>query len=198
MLFRSQGEGNSITAGFVYRGKVPALRGKFIFGDVLRGRVFAADIAALKKADDGIPKTVAPVEEVQLFVRDASGTHDVTLRELESKTMGAEVTRSDLQISVAGDGEIFPRGGGHRLERGFNRRLFRHLRQHLLPLVLRRRHLNPAVAADRVHPGHQDVPLVAGGDDAPLIERVEPGFGHLGIANRWIGIPVHVPHALRE
>ena len=86
---------------------MPALRGKFIFGDVLRGRVFAADIAALKKADDGIPKTVAPVEEVQLFVRDASGTHDVTLRELESKTMGAEVTRSDLQISVAGDGEIF-------------------------------------------------------------------------------------------
>ena len=63
-------------------------------------------IAALKKADDGIPRTVAPVEEVQLFVRDASGTHDVTLRELESKTMGAEVTRSDLQISVAGDGEI--------------------------------------------------------------------------------------------
>ena len=71
------------------------------------GTPVADALAALKKADDGIPRTVAPVEEVQLFVRDASGTHDVTLRELESKTMGTEVTRADLQISVAGDGEIF-------------------------------------------------------------------------------------------
>jgi len=35
--------------------------------------VFAADLAAMKKADDGIPKTVAPIEEVQLYLRDAGG-----------------------------------------------------------------------------------------------------------------------------
>ena len=35
----------------------------------------------LKKADDGVPQTVAPVEEIQLYVRDAEGNRtDVSLR----------------------------------------------------------------------------------------------------------------------
>ena len=44
----------------------------------------------MKKADDGIPQTVAPIEEVQLYVRDASGKRvDVSFRELIEQTMGA-------------------------------------------------------------------------------------------------------------
>ena len=66
-------EGHSVTDGFAYHGRIAALRGKFVFGDIQRGRVFASDLAAMKKADDGIPQTVAPIEEVQLYVRDASG-----------------------------------------------------------------------------------------------------------------------------
>ena len=76
-------EGQAITGGFAYHGRIAALRGKFVFGDVQRGRVFAADLAAMKKADDGVPQTVAEVEEVQLYVRDGSGNRkDVTLQEL--------------------------------------------------------------------------------------------------------------------
>ncbi|MEE8285110.1 MAG: hypothetical protein V3R72_00265, partial [Gammaproteobacteria bacterium] len=83
-------------------------RGKFVFGDIVRGRLFVADLAAMKGADDGIPQTVAPVEEIQLYVRDASGNRTyVTLRELVEATMGATVTRADLQISRSRDGEIF-------------------------------------------------------------------------------------------
>src|SRR5262245_37300439 len=59
-------EGRAITAGFPYHGRIAALRGKYVFGDIHAGRIFAADLAALKKADDGIPRTVAPIEEVQL------------------------------------------------------------------------------------------------------------------------------------
>src|SRR6187431_758426 len=66
-------EGASVTDGFTYHGRIPALRGKFVFGDIQRGRVFVADLAEMKKADDGVPQTVAPVEEVQLYVRDAKG-----------------------------------------------------------------------------------------------------------------------------
>src|SRR6476659_9514007 len=76
-------QGQAVTGGFAYRGRVAALRGKFVFGDIVRGRVFVADLAAMKKADDGIPETVAPVEEVQLAVRSASGVRTyVTFREL--------------------------------------------------------------------------------------------------------------------
>jgi hypothetical protein len=101
-------DGVAISGGFAYYGKIAALRGKFIFGDINRGRVFAADIAAMKKADDGIPRTVAPVEEVQLYVRDASGNKVPTsFKELVEKTMGTTLTRADLHISRAGDGELF-------------------------------------------------------------------------------------------
>jgi len=102
------GEGVAITGGLVYGGRIPALRGKFVFGDINRGRVFAADVAALKAADDGIPRTVAPVEEIQLFVREANGTtRDVTFKELAEKTMGGPLMRADLHIGRARDGELF-------------------------------------------------------------------------------------------
>jgi Glucose / Sorbosone dehydrogenase len=101
-------EGRSVTDGFTYHGQIPALRGKFVFGDIQAGRVFAADVAALKRADDGIPQTVAPIEEIQLYVRDANGVRqDVTLRELIEKTNGGPTNRADLHIGRSKDGELF-------------------------------------------------------------------------------------------
>jgi hypothetical protein len=101
-------EGQAISGGFAYYGKIEALRGKFVFGDVQRGRLFAADLDALKKADDGIPSTVAPIEEIQLYVRDTSGNRVyVSFRELVERTMGASLTRADLHLSRSRDGELF-------------------------------------------------------------------------------------------
>ena len=101
-------EGRAITNGFAYHGRIAALKGKFIFGDIFNGRVFVSDLAAMKKADDGIPHTVAPVEEVQLYVRDASGKRvDVSFRDLVDKAMGTPATRADLHISIGRDGELF-------------------------------------------------------------------------------------------
>ena len=101
-------EGRAITDGFAYHGRVDALKGKFVFGDIFNGRVFVSDLAAMKKADDGIPQTVAPVEEVQLYVRDASGKRvDVSFRDLIDQAMGKPATRADLHISISRDGELF-------------------------------------------------------------------------------------------
>jgi hypothetical protein len=100
-------EGVAISGGFAYYGKIPALRGKFVFGDINRGRVFVADTAALKKANDGIPQTVAPIEELQLFTRDGGARADVTFKGLVEKTMGTTLTRADLHISRSRDGELF-------------------------------------------------------------------------------------------
>jgi Glucose / Sorbosone dehydrogenase len=101
-------EGRAVTDGFAYHGRIAALRGKFVFGDIQRGRLFAADLAEMKRADDGIPQTVAPVEEIQLFVRDASGKRtDVSLQELVDKTLGTKTTRADLHIGQSRDGELF-------------------------------------------------------------------------------------------
>jgi hypothetical protein len=101
-------EGQAVSGGFAYHGRVQQLRNKFIFGDVQRGRLFAADLAAIKAADDGIPRTVAPIEEIQLYVYGSSGNRVyVTLRDLVERTNGAAATRADLHLSRSGDGEIF-------------------------------------------------------------------------------------------
>jgi hypothetical protein len=101
-------EGQAISGGFAYHGRIPALRGKFVFGDIQRGRLFAADLAAMKKADDGVPQTVAPVEEIQLYTRGPGGNRVyVTLRDLVERANGAGVTRADLHISQSRDGELF-------------------------------------------------------------------------------------------
>ena len=101
-------EGQAVCGGFAYHGRIAALNGKFVFGDVQRGRLFASDLAAMKKADDGVPQTVAPVEEIQLFVRDAAGNRtNVSLPELINKSMGATIPRADLHISQSRDGELF-------------------------------------------------------------------------------------------
>ncbi len=101
-------EGRAISGGFAYHGQIEALRGKFVFGDLQRGRVFAADLDALKAADDGVPSTVAPVEEVQLFVRDANGEPVyVSFRDLINQANGVESARADMHLSRSRDGEIF-------------------------------------------------------------------------------------------
>jgi hypothetical protein len=101
-------EGRAITGGFAYHGRIDALKGKFVFGDIHNGRVFVSDLAAMKKADDGIPQTVAPIEEIQLYVRDAAGLRaDVSFRDLIDRTMDKPATRADLHLSISRDGELF-------------------------------------------------------------------------------------------
>jgi len=100
-------EGQAITAGFTYHGRVAALRGKFVFGDLVRGRLFAAEVAAMKAADDGIPRTVAPVEEIQLYILNDNGDRIfVFFRDLIERTNGTTVTRADMHLSRSRDGEI--------------------------------------------------------------------------------------------
>jgi len=54
-----------------------------------------------------VPQTVAPIEEVQLYVRNAGGTReDLSFHDLVKRVMGDGATRADLQISRAGDGEL--------------------------------------------------------------------------------------------
>jgi hypothetical protein len=96
----------AVTAGFAYHGRIAALKGKFVFGDIASGRVFVSDLAAMRQADDGIPRTVAPLEEVQLYVRDGGNRVNVSLQELIDRTMGAKTGRADLFISQTRDGEL--------------------------------------------------------------------------------------------
>ena len=58
------GGGDAIAGGFVYRRNlVPALRGKYVFGDISTGRIWYADYADVLAADDGKAATLAAMHE---------------------------------------------------------------------------------------------------------------------------------------
>lgn len=55
-----------------------------------------------------MPRTVAPIEEVRFYTRDASGQRTyVALLGLIEARRGATVTRVDLHLSRSRDGGIF-------------------------------------------------------------------------------------------
>ena len=104
--------GDAIAGGFIYRGrKVPALRGKLVFGDITTGRIWSAERTDVLAADDGSPATVAQVQELEVGLRRIV---EETYRERggkgEALPGAAGVSgrgRVDLRFAVDNDGEIY-------------------------------------------------------------------------------------------
>jgi mono/diheme cytochrome c family protein len=62
--------GDAIAGGFIYRGtRIPALKGKLLFGDITTGRIWYAEMADVLRADDGDPTTLAPIHELDTGLR---------------------------------------------------------------------------------------------------------------------------------
>ena len=58
--------GDAISNGYVYRGKIATLRGKYVFGDITTGHIWYASYDEMLAADDGNPNTMAGLHEVQI------------------------------------------------------------------------------------------------------------------------------------
>ena len=84
-------EGNAISAGVVYVGKIKALQGKYIFGDIPRGFLFFAE------NKDIIPGQQATIKKLQVEM-------DGVKTDLETITKN---TRVDLRIGTDHTGEIY-------------------------------------------------------------------------------------------
>ena len=91
--------GDAIAGGFVYRGKrIPALRGKLVFGDITTGRMWYAELADVRAADDGDPSTLAEMHEM-----------DASLRQLVEDTYRARGGKGDAlpgTAAVSGRGRV--------------------------------------------------------------------------------------------
>ena len=63
-----KGGGDAIASGYVYRGKaIPALRGKYIFGDISTGNLWWADYKEMLAADAGNTKKPAEMHPVKIL-----------------------------------------------------------------------------------------------------------------------------------
>ena len=115
-----RGGGDAISGGFVYRGKkLPALRGKFVFGDISTGNVWFADVKEMVAAGERKPSKPAPMQPLRIEWRGA--THDsmwgvvlTAYRERGGQDAdlpgGSTVSgpgRVDMRFAVDADGELY-------------------------------------------------------------------------------------------
>ncbi|AOS63878.1 PQQ-dependent sugar dehydrogenase [Actinoalloteichus hymeniacidonis] len=85
--------GHAISGGQVYRGELAELRGKYIFGDLVDGKVFYTEVEEMRRG-----QTRAPLHELQLF--DTEGTR---LRMSDFVGEG----RVDLRFGIDSDRELY-------------------------------------------------------------------------------------------
>jgi hypothetical protein len=86
--------GRAIVGGFVYRGNaLPALRGKYVFGDLVDGRVFYTNASEMQRG-----AALARIYQLQIF--NASGTR-VTMQSL------AGDDRVDMRFGIDRAGEVY-------------------------------------------------------------------------------------------
>jgi glucose/arabinose dehydrogenase len=87
--------GFAVIGGFVYRGDdVPALRGKYVFGDDVDGRLFFTDARDMRRGS----RKLATIRQFMLY--DETGQR-VTMQDL------AGDDRVDLRFGQDGDGELY-------------------------------------------------------------------------------------------
>ena len=111
--------GDAISNGFVYRGKaIPALRGKFIFGDISTGHVWWADFKEMLAADDGDPKTMAGMHEVKIAWNEELYGTMAPITESAYHARGGKAQhlpgfarvsggRSDIRFAMDSEGELY-------------------------------------------------------------------------------------------
>ena len=104
--------GDAIAGGFVYRGKrIPALRGKLVFGDITTGKVWFAEVAEVLAADDGNPATMAQIHEIDAglrrIVEEAYRARGGKGAQLPGAAGVSGRGRVDYRFAVDDDGELY-------------------------------------------------------------------------------------------
>ncbi len=92
--------GVAVAGGFVYRGQdVPALRGKYVFGDLVDGRVLYTEASEMRRG-----RTPATIHRLNLFT--AAGI-PVRMQDLSSPGAPGDPHRVDLRFGADAQGELY-------------------------------------------------------------------------------------------
>ncbi|MBW2268789.1 MAG: PQQ-dependent sugar dehydrogenase [Deltaproteobacteria bacterium] len=98
-------EGRAIAGGFVFQADPASpLYGKFIFGDIVTGRILYADAAEMLAADDGDPATAAQLYELTLLV---AGSPTSLLDVVRAELSQPGLDRVDLRFGMDLQGNLY-------------------------------------------------------------------------------------------
>lgn len=99
-------EGKAFSAGFVYTGtNVPLLTGKYVFGDIVSGRVFYVESSQLK------PGEQAPIQELEIQVAGKVTTFQELTGSKKTDLRFGVGLKNELYIYTKADGKIYKVSG---------------------------------------------------------------------------------------
>ncbi|HEY9535237.1 MAG TPA: PQQ-dependent sugar dehydrogenase [Mucilaginibacter sp.] len=94
-------EGNSISGGFVYTGNIPMLKGKYIFGDIVKGRIFYVDYNDLKLGKQSV------IKEFDLQFGDQKSTFIDMVKNKKADIRFGQGENNALYVWSKTDGKIW-------------------------------------------------------------------------------------------
>lgn len=98
-------EGKAIAGGYEYKGSIPALKGKIIFGDIPTGRIFYIENSALKQG------TLAAIKELAITFKGKSLTLAKLCGNERVEVRLGEDAKGELYILTKADGKIYKIAG---------------------------------------------------------------------------------------
>src|SRR5438045_6081328 len=88
-------------------GRIAALGGKFVFGDINKGRISASDLLLIKKGDHSISQSVGTIDVGHPYLKDASGKRtDVSLQGLIDKPWAPNYRSEERRVGKEGKAEL--------------------------------------------------------------------------------------------
>jgi glucose/arabinose dehydrogenase len=94
-------EGNSISGGFVYTGNILMLKGKYIFGDIVKGRIFYVDYNDLKLGKQSV------IKEFDLQFGDQKSTFIDMVKNKKADIRFGQGENNALYVWSKTDGKIW-------------------------------------------------------------------------------------------
>ncbi|MGC5616221.1 PQQ-dependent sugar dehydrogenase [Georgenia sp. Z1491] len=106
--------GVAVNGGFVYRGSIPELQGRYLFTDLVRGWILSTNADEMHR-NDGDPHDLAPIEELRVIHEGV----ETTFAELVGDTrvdlrFGADAS-GELYLVSKADGRIWSVTGAHEV-----------------------------------------------------------------------------------
>src|SRR5690606_28601084 len=95
-------EGNAISGGFEYWGEtIPELQGKYIFGDIVNGRIFYLDLDEVKQGQQ------AKIKEVKLNINGKDASFGEMFDQKKVDIRFGRDHEGELLVSTKIDGNVY-------------------------------------------------------------------------------------------
>ncbi|ASV29325.1 PQQ-dependent sugar dehydrogenase [Maribacter cobaltidurans] len=94
-------EGNAVSGGYVYHGKLKQLQGKYLFGDIPRGTLFIADVGNVQSGHQ------ATIQKMEFLLNGEATTFDALLGGARVDLRWGMDSKGELYLFTKYDGKVY-------------------------------------------------------------------------------------------